>query len=85
MRRLFASPENRTVLSLSLIHIFSYNSQVKADKAIKDGAFKDEIVPVVIKGKKGDTVFDTDEGQMCIRDRPGLRGSGRSVPSGGRW
>ena len=22
----------------------------------------DEIVPVVIKGKKGDTVFDTDEG-----------------------
>ena len=32
------------------------------DKAIKDGAFKDEIVPVVIKGKKGDTVFDTDEG-----------------------
>ena len=41
---------------------FSYNSQVKADKAIKDGAFKEEIVPVVIKGKKGDTVFDTDEG-----------------------
>ena len=41
---------------------FSYNSQIKADKAIKDGAFKDEIVPVVIKGKKGDTVFDTDEG-----------------------
>ena len=41
---------------------FSYNSQLKADKAIKDGAFKDEIVPVVIKGKKGDTVFDTDEG-----------------------
>ena len=41
---------------------FAYHSQLKADKAIKDGAFKDEIVPVVIKGKKGDTVFDTDEG-----------------------
>lgn len=41
---------------------FAYNSQVKAAKAIEDGAFKDEIVPVVIKGKKGDTVFDTDEG-----------------------
>ena len=27
---------------------------------IKDGAFKDEIVPVVSQGKKGDTVFDTD-------------------------
>ena len=41
---------------------FAYESQVKADKAIKEGAFKDEIVPVVIKGKKGDVVFDTDEG-----------------------
>ncbi len=39
-----------------------YHSQEKAAKAIADGAFKDEIVPVVIKGKKGDTVFDTDEG-----------------------
>ena len=27
---------------------FAYNSQLKADKAIKDGAFKDEIVPVCI-------------------------------------
>lgn len=36
-------------------------SQVKALKAIEAGAFKEEIVPVVIKGKKGDTVFDTDE------------------------
>lgn len=30
-------------------------------KAIAAGAFKNEIVPVVIKSKKGDTVFDTDE------------------------
>lgn len=36
-------------------------SQLKAVKAIETGAFKDEIVPVVIKGKKGDTIFDTDE------------------------
>ena len=41
---------------------FAYSSQVKADAAIKSGAFKDEIVPVVIKNKKGDIVFDTDEG-----------------------
>ena len=41
---------------------FAFRSQEKAAKAIADGAFKDEIVPVVIKGKKGDTVFDTDEG-----------------------
>ena len=37
------------------------NSQEKANKAIEAGEFKEEIVPVVIKGKKGDVVFDTDE------------------------
>ena len=36
-------------------------SQQKAVAAIEAGAFKEEIVPVIIKGKKGDTVFDTDE------------------------
>ena len=41
---------------------FAYNSQLKASEAIKNGAFKDEIVPVVIKNKKGDIIFDTDEG-----------------------
>ena len=41
---------------------FSLESQQKAEKAINDGAFKEEIVPVVIKTRKGDVVFDTDEG-----------------------
>jgi acetyl-CoA C-acetyltransferase len=45
---------------------FSLESQQKAEKAINDGAFKEEIVPVVIKTRKGDVVFDTDEG-----NRPG--------------
>ena len=49
-------------ITREMLDDFAYHSQLKADKAIKDGAFKDEIVPVVIKGKKGDTVFDTDEG-----------------------
>ena len=40
---------------------FSVNSQNKAEAAIKAGKFKDEIVPVVIKTKKGEIVFDTDE------------------------
>ena len=40
---------------------FGLRSQVRAAAAIASGRFKDEIVPVVIKGKKGDTVFDTDE------------------------
>lgn len=40
---------------------FALTSQQKAIAAIDAGKFKDEIVPIVIKGKKGDTVFDTDE------------------------
>ncbi len=40
---------------------FSAASQLKAEIAIKSGKFKDEIVPVVIKSKKGEIVFDTDE------------------------
>ncbi|MDR0813843.1 MAG: acetyl-CoA C-acetyltransferase [Oscillospiraceae bacterium] len=41
---------------------FSLESQTRAAKAIADGKFKDEIVPVVIPQKKGDPiVFDTDE------------------------
>ncbi|MBN1883621.1 MAG: acetyl-CoA C-acetyltransferase [Deltaproteobacteria bacterium] len=41
---------------------FGLASQLKAEKAIKDGAFKDEIVPVEIPQKKGDPkIFDTDE------------------------
>ncbi|ENK1244657.1 acetyl-CoA C-acetyltransferase [Clostridium sporogenes] len=40
---------------------FSAKSQQKAEKAVKDGRFKEEIVPVVIKNKKGEVVFDTDE------------------------
>ena len=39
----------------------SFESQDKATRAINDGSFKKEIVPVTIKGKKGDTIFDTDE------------------------
>lgn len=41
---------------------FAVASQAKIEKAQAAGAFKDEIVPVVIKNKKGDIVFDTDEG-----------------------
>ncbi|MCK6449532.1 MAG: acetyl-CoA C-acetyltransferase [Alphaproteobacteria bacterium] len=40
---------------------FAAMSQQKAEKAQKGGHFKAEIVPVTIKGRKGDTVVDTDE------------------------
>lgn len=36
-------------------------SQTKAAKAIADGRFKDEIVPVEVKTRKATIVFDTDE------------------------
>lgn len=39
----------------------AFASQQKAVKAIESGAFKKEIVPVTIKGKKGDIVFANDE------------------------
>lgn len=44
------------------LDVFSVASQEKAAAAIANGLFKNEIVPVVIKGRKGDTVVDTDEG-----------------------
>ncbi len=41
---------------------FAYQSQSRAAKAISEGAFKDEIMPVSIPQRKGDPViFDTDE------------------------
>ncbi|MEV5831950.1 acetyl-CoA C-acetyltransferase [Spirillospora sp. NPDC052242] len=36
-------------------------SHARAVAAQRDGRFADEIVPVTIKGRKGDTVVDTDE------------------------
>ena len=42
---------------------FAARSQQRACKAVADGVFDDEIVPVEVKGRKGAvTVFDTDEG-----------------------
>lgn len=40
---------------------FALHSQQKAAAAQAAGKFKDEIVPVTIKDKKGDKVFDADE------------------------
>ena len=40
---------------------FAVGSQNKAEAAQKAGKFKDEIVPVTLKGRKGDTIVDADE------------------------
>ncbi len=40
---------------------FAVESQRKAGVAMETGRFKDEIVPVTVKTRKGETVLDTDE------------------------
>lgn len=40
---------------------FAVRSQNLAEKARADGKFKDEIAPVTIRGRKGDTIVDADE------------------------
>ncbi|HEY2662240.1 MAG TPA: acetyl-CoA C-acetyltransferase [Caulobacteraceae bacterium] len=40
---------------------FAVGSQNKAEAAQKSGRFADEIAPVTIKGRKGDTIVDQDE------------------------
>jgi acetyl-CoA C-acetyltransferase len=40
---------------------FSLRSHQKAVAAIEAGKFRDEIVPVTIAGRKGETIVDTDE------------------------
>lgn len=48
-------------ISREMQDLFAVLSQNKAEAAIAAGKFKDEIVPITIKGKKGDVVVDTDE------------------------
>ncbi|WP_293940337.1 acetyl-CoA C-acyltransferase [Sphingomonas sp.] len=40
---------------------FTLTSLTRAKAAIDSGAFKAEIAPVTLKGRKGDTIVDTDE------------------------
>ena len=40
---------------------YAIESLRRAKDAIDNGGFKDEVVPVTIKSRKGDTVVDTDE------------------------
>jgi len=51
---------------------FALKSQQKAVAAIKEGRFKDEIVPVVIPSRKGDITVDTDEGPRADTTIEGL-------------
>ena len=68
---------------------FAAGSQNKAEAAQKSGRFKDEIVPVTIKTRKGDVVVDTDEFprhgttvESLAKLRPAFTKEGGSVTAG---
>ncbi len=68
---------------------FAAWSQQKAQKAIADGKFKDEIVPIEIKRKKDTFIFDTDEGpragvttESLSKLRPAFKKDGGIVTAG---
>ena len=54
---------------------FALSSLSKATNAIKQGLFANEISPIAIKGRKGETLVDTDEGPNNARPEkiPNLR------------
>src|SRR3546814_5973348 len=57
------------------VDAYSTESANRAKQAIADGSFRDEIVPVTIKTRKGDVVVDTDEqpGRIDTAKIPTLR------------
>lgn len=54
---------------------FAISSTTRAQKAIAEGAFAQEIVSVTVKGRKGNTIIDTDEqpGKAQIDKIPTLK------------
>jgi len=46
---------------------YAIQSYKRAAEAWKTGAFKDEIAPVTVKGRKGETIIDTDEGYLDVK------------------
>lgn len=68
---------------------FALMSQEKAIKAVDAGRFKDEIVPITVRSKKGDTVFDTDEhpnrttnAEKLAKLKPAFKPDGGTVTAG---
>jgi acetyl-CoA C-acetyltransferase len=57
---------------------FAAASQNKAEAARKAGKFKDEIAPVTVKGRKGDTVVEDDE---YIKEGVSAEGLGKLRPA----
>ncbi|HET6435108.1 MAG TPA: acetyl-CoA C-acyltransferase [Xanthomonadaceae bacterium] len=62
-------------LDRAALDAYSAESVRRAQAAQASGAFKEEIVPVTVKGRKGETVVDGDEepGRIDVAKIPGLR------------
>lgn len=56
---------------------FAYDSHQKALKAIKDGVFKEQILPVTVKSRGKELVLDTDE---CPRAETNMEELGKLKP-----
>jgi acetyl-CoA C-acetyltransferase len=68
---------------------FALRSHQRALAAIEEGRFRDEIVPVVVEGKKGPTTVDTDENpradtslEALGRLKPAFQPDGGTVTAG---
>ncbi len=66
---------NKYDFDRAALDAYSAESVTRAQKAIAGGAFKDEITPVTVVTRKGETVVDTDEepGKIDPSKIPGLR------------
>jgi acetyl-CoA C-acetyltransferase len=65
-------------LSRADLDAYAVESQRRATAAIASGAFREEIVPVALPGRKGSTVVDADEGPRPDTTAEGL---GRLAPA----
>ncbi len=67
---------------------YSIQSYRRAQAAWKEGKFEDEIAPVTVKGKKGDTVISRDEGYDKLNEeklptlKPAFKKDGGTVTAG---
>ncbi|HEY9033214.1 MAG TPA: acetyl-CoA C-acyltransferase [Pseudomonadales bacterium] len=66
---------NANGLTREAMDAFAIESLTRAQNAIRNGDLADEIVPVTVKGRKGDTVVSDDEQPLTanIDKIPGLR------------
>lgn len=63
---------------------YSLRSQQRAVAAIDGGRFKDEIIPITVSSRKGDTVYDTDEYPKRNATLEGLERLRPSFKEGGK-